>query len=183
FSLRERLDKANGNHDNLVLWRFPTPLLAPPAFTLQSFLTMDKWLANIEADTSDTPIEQKVVRNKPADAVDFCCLSGDTTCSNKITDQRCDQDPRLRAYSSPRHVAGGPLSVNILKCQLEPFNPCADTVTFTPDQLTRLQQVFSTGVCDWSKPGVNQQPANWPLTFEGGPGGVPLGPAPTSASL
>jgi len=50
--------------------------------------------------------------------------------------------------------------------------------------LNRLQQVFSTtGVCDWSKPGVSQQPANGPLTFEGGPGGVPLGPAPTSNPL
>src|SRR5215471_5138754 len=184
FSPRERLDKANGNHDNLVLWRFPTPLLPPPAFTLQSFLTMDKWLANIEADKSDTPIEQKVVKNKPADAFDFCYLSTDTTFSNKITDQSvCDADPRIRAYSSPRQVAGGPLSENVLKCQLKPFNAADYSVTFTQDQLNRLQQVFSTGVCDWSKPGVNQQPANGPLTFEGGPGGVPLGPAPTSNPL
>jgi hypothetical protein len=185
FSLRERLDKANGNHDNLVLWRFPTPLLPPPAFTLQSFLTMDKWLANIEADKSDIPIEQKVVKNKPAEAFDFCYLSTDTTFSTKITDQSvCDADPRLKAYSSPRQTAGGPLSENVLKCQLKPFNPADYNVTFTQDQLTRLQQVaFPTGVCDWSKLGVNQQPANGPLTFEAGPGGVPLGPAPTSTSL
>ncbi len=186
FSLRERLDKANGNHDNLVLWRFPTGLLPPPAsgLTLQSFLTMDRWLANIEADKNDMPIEQKVVKNKPTDAFDFCYLSSDTTFSNKITDQsRCDADPRLTAYSSPRQTAGGPLSENVLKCQLKPFNAADYNVSFTPDQLTRLQQVFPNGVCDWSKPGVNQQPANGPLTFEGGPGGVPLGPAPTSNPL
>jgi hypothetical protein len=184
FSLRERLDKANGNHDNLVLWRFPTPLLAPPAFTLQSFQTMDKWLANIEADTSDIQIEQKVVKNKPADASDFCYLTGDTMFRTKITDQSiCDADPRLKAYSSPRQIAGGPLSENVLKCQLKPFNAADYNVTFSADQLARLQLVFPNGVCDWSKPGVNQQPANGPLTFEGGPGGVPLGPAPTSTSL
>ena len=40
--------------------------------TLQSFLTMDKWLSNIEADKSHRPIEQKVVANRPAEAVDFC---------------------------------------------------------------------------------------------------------------
>jgi hypothetical protein len=186
FALRDRLDKANGNHDNLVLWRFPTGLLPPPAsgLTLQSFLTMDKWLANIEADKSDTAIEQKVVKNKPAEAFDFCYLSTDTTFSNKITDQsQCDQDPRLRAFSSPRQTAGGPLSENVLKCQLKPFNAADYNVTFTQGQLNRLQQVFSTGVCDWSKPGVNQQTANGPLTFEEGPGGVPLGPAPTSNPL
>jgi hypothetical protein len=184
FSLRERLDKANGNHDNLVLWRFPTPLLPPPAFTLQSFLTMDKWLANVEADKSDIPIEQKVVKNKPAEAIDFCYLSNDPTFSTKVTDQStCDADPRLKAFSSPRQTAGGPLSENVLKCQLKPFNPADYNVTFTLDQLNRLQLVFPDGVCDWSKPGVNQQPANGPLTFEGGPGGVPLGPAPTSTSL
>ncbi len=86
FALRERLDRANGNHGNHVLWRFPTTLLAPPAFTLQSFLTMDKWLSNIENDTSDARREQKVVDNKPAEAVDFCYLTSDTTFSTKITD-------------------------------------------------------------------------------------------------
>ncbi len=57
------------------------------------------------------------------------------------------------------------------------------TVTFTATQLARLQQVFATGVCDWTKPGVNQQPANSPLTFEAGAGGKPLGPAPASNGL
>ena len=42
---------------------------------------------------------------------------------------------------------------------------------------------FASGVCDWTKQGVNQQPANSPLTFEAGPGGKPLGSAPTSHSL
>jgi hypothetical protein len=35
-------------------------------------------------------------------------------------------------------------------------------------------------VCDWSKPGVGQQAPAAPLTFEAGPGGVPLPPRPTS---
>jgi hypothetical protein len=28
----------------------------------------------------------------------------------------------------------------------------------TPQQVSRLQNVFPNGVCDWSKPGVEQQP-------------------------
>ena len=81
FSLRDRLDKANGNHDNLVLWRVGTPLVAPVAsgMTLQGFLTMDKWLANVVADTSATTIEKKLAKAKPPEAFDFCYLSADTT--------------------------------------------------------------------------------------------------------
>ncbi|HSR26071.1 MAG TPA: DUF6351 family protein, partial [Candidatus Eisenbacteria bacterium] len=51
---------------------------------------------------------------------------------------------------------------------------------FTADQWARLQRAFPTGVCDWRLPGVNQRPSVSWLTFAGGPGGEPLGPAPTS---
>jgi hypothetical protein len=30
-------------------------------------------------------------------------------------------------------------------------------VAFTADQWTRLNTIFKEGVCDWSKPGVEQQ--------------------------
>src|SRR5205085_1176418 len=43
-----------------------------------------------------------------------------------------------------------------------------------------LTALFTTGVCDWSKPGVGQQAAVSPLTFKAGPGGQPLGEAPRS---
>lgn len=190
FSLRDRLDKANSNHDNHVLWRFGTGLTAPPAsgLTLLSFVTLDKWLSNIEADQSNATTAQKVSRNKPPEAFDFCYLSTDPTFSTKVTDQSvCDADPRLRAYSSPRQTAGGPLSENVLKCILKPFN--ADDYNGAPTgapsaaQLTRLQAVFPSGVCDWSRPGQFQHPATSPMTFEAGPGGRVLGPAPTSNPL
>jgi hypothetical protein len=54
------------------------------------------------------------------------------------------------------------------------------TGTFTDAQWTRLQAVFTTGVCDWSKPGVGQTTAVSPLTFVGGPGGQALPAAPVS---
>jgi hypothetical protein len=49
FSLRARLDAANGNHDNHVMWRYGTGLVAPNAsgLRLQSFLTIDQWVAGI----------------------------------------------------------------------------------------------------------------------------------------
>ena len=78
-------------------------------------------------------------------------------------------------------VAGGPLASDIMKCQLKPIDWAGyGSVQFTDDQKQRLRQAFPNGVCDWSKPGVEQQPAGVWLTFAGGPGGAPLGPAPVS---
>src|SRR5438045_3802534 len=189
FALRARLDNANGTHGNHVLWRFPTNLLAPAGFTLRSFLTMDEWLANIEKDKSNVSRAQKVLNDKPADAFDFCVLStdpglADPAVANKVTDFGvCDTDPRLVRHHSPRQVAGGPDAENILKCQLKPLDfgdPAFGGVTFSADQQARLRSAFPNGVCDWSKPGVNQAPFIGPLTFQDGPGGKILGPAPQS---
>ena len=41
-----------------------------------AFLTVDKWLAAIEADRSNAPLEVKVRRNKPAEAQDTCWATG-----------------------------------------------------------------------------------------------------------
>jgi Tannase-like family of unknown function (DUF6351) len=188
FSERARIDAAYGDHANDVMWRFGTGLTPPLASgIMQTSLTvMDTWLTNLmtsapKATLNDVRTHAQVVAGKPATAFDFCYLTSDTTFSNKITDfATCDTDPRLKANSSPRQVAGGPLVENILKCQLKPLNP-ADyaPVAFTPAQWTRLLAAFAGGVCDWSKPGVGQQEAISPLTFAAGPGGVPLPPPPT----
>jgi hypothetical protein len=53
-------------------------------------------------------------------------------------------------------------------------------VTFTVDQWARLQKAFPNGYCNWIKPSVDAQPTVTWLTFEDGPGGKPLGPAPVS---
>jgi hypothetical protein len=78
-------------------------------------------------------------------------------------------------------VAGGPRAENVLKCQLKPLlRTDYPAGTFTDAQWTRLQAVFSDGVCDWSRPGVGQQAAASPLSFSAGPGGQPLPAAPVS---
>jgi hypothetical protein len=187
FALRARLDATNGHHDNHVMWRYGTGLIAPAAsgLTLQSFLTIDRWLAAMEVDSAPGTLEQKVLRNRPSDAFDFCYLSSDTTFSTKVRDPAvCNADPFLRPHTSPRQVAGGPLAENILKCQLKPLDP-ADyaPATLTEEQLARLRAVFPDGVCDWTRPGVGQQPAISPLDFSSGPGGQPLPAAPRSAPL
>jgi hypothetical protein len=61
-------------------------------------------------------------------------------------------------------------------------------VTFTDTQWAALQQAFPTGVCDFSKPGVDQVPTVPWQTYQddanGGAviyGGRPLGPAPSES--
>jgi len=126
--------------------------------------------------------QAEVIAAKPANAVDLCYLTGDTSFTTPVTDMaRCDADPRLMKHTSPRQVAGGPLAENILKCQLKPLDPAEYApAVLTDAQLARLRAVFPGGVCDWTRPGVGQQAAVSPLTFAAGPGGVPLPPAPVS---
>jgi hypothetical protein len=193
FAERARIEAANGgSHGNQVIWRYGTGLLPATlpqvtAVTLASFLTMDTWLSNLltsapKATLNSVRTQAQVIAAKPPEAFDFCFLTGDVTFSTEVTDMAvCDADPRLVKHSSPRQVAGGALTENILKCQLKPLN-AADYLpaTFTAAQLARLFAAFPDGVCDWSKPGVGQQQAVSPLTFENGPGGQPLGPPPSA---
>jgi hypothetical protein len=193
FAERARIEEANhGNHGNQVIWRYGTALLPATAaqvnaVTLASFLTMDTWLTTLlgsaPKDTlNDVRTQAEVIAAKPATALDLCYLTGDVNFATPITDMAlCDADPRLAKHASPRQVAGGALTENILKCRLKPINT-ADyaPVTFTAEQLTRLYATFPDGVCDWSKPGIGQQPARSPLTFVAGPGGHRLPPAPDS---
>ena len=193
FSERARIDAANaGNHGNQVMWRYGTGLLpATPAqftaVTLQSFLTMDTWLFNLTVSAPKETLnsvrtQADVIEAKPKTAFDLCYLTGDPNFTTPVTDAAtCDADPRLAKHSSPRQIAGGPLAENILKCQLKPLNPAEYLpAVFTPVQWARLEAAFPGGVCDWSQPGIGQQPVVSPLDFAQGPGGVPLPPAPIS---
>ena len=195
FSERARLDADAGSHANQVIWRYGTALtpITPAqvaAVTTKSFLTMDTWLSTLttqapKASMNDPRTQAQVIAAKPAAAVDFCFLTADVNFTTPITDAAtCDADPRLVPHASPRQIAGGPLTENILKCQLKPLVFTDYTgITFSAGQQARLNAVFPNGVCDWSKPGVSQQDPIGPLTYAAGPGGVPLPPPPTSTSL
>jgi hypothetical protein len=195
FSERARIDAENhGDHGNQVMWRYGTGLLPGTpaqiaAVTIKSFLTMDTWLSALNASApkhtlNSVRTHEQVVAAKPAGAVDFCFLTGDTNFTTPVTDMAlCDADPRLAKHASPRQVAGGPLAENILKCELKPLSRVDYAPgTFSDAQWARLNAAFPGGVCDWTKPGVGQQRAQSPLTFVNGPGGVRLPPAPDEES-
>jgi hypothetical protein len=177
YAMRQRLMRANGHADNHVIFTADTPLIVPESVMAEAFELMDRWLAAIEGDASDDPLEVKVRRHKPAAAVDACYVAGE-----KITDQA-----KCRAlfpyFGSTRIAAGGPLSNHYLQCHLKPLDPRDYSVTFTSEQWDRLRAVFPNGVCDWNQGPVGEQPVEPWLTFAGGPGGQPLGPEPVSTPV
>jgi hypothetical protein len=189
WAVRDRIVREAGDANNQALWRFArTGLAAPGTLGLEAFLAMDQWLFNIAADTSSASREQKVRSARPTsgarDTRDFCLLPSDPAQTNRVFDMAvCDADPFLSPSLSPRQVAGGPRSEDVLKCQLKPLSVSdygSAAAGFTAQHMLRLDAVFPNGVCDWSKPGVGQQLAVSPLTFRAAPGGQPIGAAPVS---
>ena len=152
FSYRARLDRANGHHDNQVIWLSRTGGVVPNQFD-----AMRQWL-----DTGVKPTR------------DACFMAGgvegDLTCNGT-----------WRHYGSPRIAAGGPLSSDVVKCRLKPLARSDYAASFSDAQWDTLQAAFPTGGCDYSLPGVEQRPpkARW-LTFADGPGGRALGAAPAA---
>lgn len=55
-----------------------------------------------------------------------------------------------------------------LICPLKPVSATDYKTSFSAGDLARLRRVFPAGVCDWSKPGVGQEPlaGTW-LSFGG----------------
>ncbi len=188
WSVRERLDKANGNHDNQVIWAFVGPGggAAQPgaALGLLSFTTLDQWLANVEADTTHFKVEDKIRAGKPLTAIDRCLTTNGATDAQIAANIPLDAaECPVKYQSSPRQAAGGPLSENVFKCQtkrLDFENADYAGVTFTAEQQARLEAVFPTGVCNWAKRGAEQDRADGWTTFKDGPGGQPLGNPPVS---
>jgi hypothetical protein len=172
FSLRERLLRANGRADNHVmlvedirygLYSTDSPLAR------EALAQMDAWLTALTADTSADPAIDKVVRAKPAELVDACWSRGDDP--TKIAELQQRHAGRCAelypAPPAPREVAGASVTSDILKCQLKPIALDDYDVPLTSDQLSRLDRLFPTGVCDWSQPGVEQTvPTGTWLRFE-----------------
>ena len=160
FVMRERLRRDNGHSGNYVLQRHgPGMSLAAENLSL-----MDQWLTNLALDTSGGDAAEKVVRAKPAELVESCY---DADGSRIVEPQRYDvhdlfdntQGRCSQLYpphAGPHMIAGGPLTNDVLKCQLKPLNPGDYRVVFSESEWDRLESVFPDGVCDWSRPGVAQ---------------------------
>ena len=167
--MRARLDAVNGTHANQVFWR-----MVPENKDIAAVLAIDRWLQAVEDDRSDLPLEQKIIRNKPAGLVDTCWIDDEP-----VTDAAAC-DTHYAHGGDARTAAGSPLRDDTRKCQLKSLRRGDYRFTFTGDQWQRLQAAFPAGVCDWTRPSVGYQPSIPWMTYANGPGGTPLGAAPTS---
>lgn len=159
FSIRDRLQVDGADNPNVVLWTTPAgggDLIAALTGNIANanapITLLDEWL------TTGT---------KPAGAVNTCLLPDGETVEGgwEIYDE---PGPCLDAYplhEDPRLAAGQERREDIVKCELIPVDALSYEVTFTDEQAERLAAVFPDGVCDWTKPGVGQQPpaSEWPL--------------------
>jgi hypothetical protein len=161
LTIRARLQRANGRSDNQVIWVGPPRERNQPGvvdLAALSLDTMNKWLDAIAADPAPLSTD-KVVRHKPAEAVDtYWDASGKKFVEKAAFDGAGGFNKMYPNHSEPRMVAGAPLTNDIIKCQLKPINYADYKVTFTEAQKARMAVIFPAGVCDFSKPGVGQGP-------------------------
>jgi len=176
FTIRARLERANGRSDNQVIWTGPprrgpatgSPKGAAPAegaaakqpseglargpnLAVLSIDTMSQWLDAIVADPAPLTTD-KVVRHKPAAAVDACfTIHGERIDEVATFDGAGQCNSLYPVHSEPRLMAGAPLTNDIVKCHLKDIDYSEYQVTFSDAQKQRMAAIFPTGVCDFSK--------------------------------
>jgi hypothetical protein len=183
FAIRARLDRENGTHANQAIWEGPAPIIGDTACGENSLIAMDHWLAAVRKDRSQKPLARKVIANKPDDAGDQC-YDGNGT---KVSDGLCPPGV-VPVYGTPRTVAGDAITTDANKCRLRPLKRSDYTLPFTGAEWATMQATFPNGVCDYSRPAVDQGPTIPWLTYQGKHGhviygGRPLGKAPRSKSF
>jgi Tannase-like family of unknown function (DUF6351) len=149
FTTDARLMKARGTTDNRVMLTSPQ--------LREALSQIDQWLSALSKDTSSDPAIVKIRRAKPSGLVDACW----TKDGQKIVEKqqylagRCNE--LYPSHSFPRAVAGAPITNDIIKCQLKPITASDYKLAMSSEDMARLKKIFPSGVCDWSKPGVEQQ--------------------------
>jgi hypothetical protein len=191
FTMRARLEAAEGHFPmNQVIWYGPVSLLGSPNYVAQGVASMDQWLSAVEADHRSISLADKVAKDRPASVHDQCePLGGVEQVSVPGVGPVCEYPLVQARYGTPRMAAGEPINTDNEKCTLKPLRESDYyPITFTPDEWATLQQTFPTGVCDFSQPGVGQQPVIPWQNYQNPDGSViyggqPLGPAPAGSGL
>lgn len=154
FSIRERLEDANGRSDNQVIQVWDDV----GAAQIQALAQMDEWLANIGKEWDERTIDD-VVSAKPASVVDGCSIAGVFTAETANWPENTGIcGTRYPTHGDPRTASGQSAALDILKCQLQPPDPTDYVPSFDNAQWDRLQAIFPGGVCDYDEPGVGQVP-------------------------
>lgn len=171
FSLAERLRNDDGSPaPNLALWTRPKSpggdmldqLAGAVSTGARITRILDAWATAVITDTRDVPVSEKVADARPAEAVHTCLgEGGDVVASGP--DVYDGPGPCTDPYpmgGDPRTVAGAPLRNDIGKCRLQPVRDAMAAGVYGGslggEQVAALEEVFPTGVCDWTVPGVGQ---------------------------
>jgi hypothetical protein len=191
FTMRARLDREHGNHNNHVIWEGPAVIIGDVQCANNSLKAMDRWLAAVEKDNSSKTLPQKLTANKPSDVADACWtgaggVSAPGLCPSATKPGDCtpgmvaNNAAVVPVYCTPRMVAGDKITTDANKCQLKPLKRTDNygAVAFSDAQWAQMQKLFPTGVCDFSKPGVSQQGAITWQTYQNDMGGVIYGGKP-----
>ncbi|MEY2474922.1 MAG: hypothetical protein QOG87_237 [Actinomycetota bacterium] len=145
YMVRDRL----AGHRSLAVWQgapYPSAGFAP----------VEEWLAALEAagpTIDDASRAAAVVAARPASAADKCTVLG--------VDVNETEPCQSLAGTSPRIAAGGPLTEDVIKCELEPVEE-VDYPQLSAAQLATLRAAFPEGVCDWDAPGVGETARSTP---------------------
>jgi hypothetical protein len=183
FAVRARLKRDFGTSANQVIWEGPVTLIGDPNYDNQALVAMNHWLAGVQRDKSGRSLPKKIIADKPASITDQCSNGKGVKVASKL----CPASV-VHVYSTPRMVAGEAITTDQNKCALVPLNRTSYKVGFTNAQWAELQKAFPSGVCDYAKPGVSQQPTVPWLTYQTASGkvitgGRPLGAPPVSKPL
>jgi hypothetical protein len=135
YEIRARLDANYGSHASQAIWSgVPLPSSA--------ILVAEQWLTAMDELKAHYPYKSRawlVAHARPAAAADQCRVGGagvPVGCS-------------VLMHSSPRQVAGGPMTEDVVKCRLRPLRPGDYPPSVTVKQYLTLEKVFPNGVCDY----------------------------------
>jgi hypothetical protein len=189
WAIRARLEREQGSFPkNHVIWFGQAPLIGDPDWTTEGMLAMDRWLEGVEQDRSGGTLAEKVAATRPADVHDRCSnVDGVEQVAVPGVGPVCELDPLQTKYGTPATVAGEGIETDVNRCRLKPLRRSDYyPISFTTDQWAQLEKAFPTGVCDWTRPGVDQQDTIAWQTYQDAGGGViyggrGLGPAPAGS--
>jgi hypothetical protein len=164
FATRQRMLDHDGDASNQVIWF--TDARPAVAFdqTPMAFEVIDEWMANIRENP-----DANVAENRPERATDSCfdtngnlIASGPDVWAGILDDGPegpCTE--QFEVFSTSRREAGGPFRGGVFKCQTQPVEVAIAAGVYgewVPDEVERqrLEEIFPTGVCDWSLPDVGR---------------------------
>lgn len=160
FATRQRMLNVDSDASNQVIWFTDARPAEQHDQTPMAFAVMDEWMRNIAAHP-----QRGVAGNKPSQAVDSCfATDGSLIASgNDVWGGVLDAGPqgacteKFPIYSSSRRVAGGPYEGGVWKCALQPVQAAIAKGAYgswspSAQDRARLQSIFPTGVCDFTKP-------------------------------